>query len=131
MILRPALLSLLVFLACCSAGCGDVARARRTVREVGAETLRKETLAVCREGFRTGGAVKIPEKDWPASVRPFAPVSLWAEPDGAYLLIESDMQGEHGVYLPRILSEQDPLCTPALKHEKLGPGVYWYDRQRN
>ena len=37
-------------------------------------------------------------------------------------------QREH--YLPRILSEKDPLCSPALKHRKLAEGVYWYEKKR-
>lgn len=111
-------------------GCGEVAKARRTLRTVGAETLRQEALKACREGFRTGEAMKIPTEQWPESVRAFQPVSFWAEPDGAYLLIESDAAGEHGVYVPRIQSEKDPICTAALKHEKLGGGIYWYDRKR-
>ncbi|HTD68232.1 MAG TPA: hypothetical protein VK846_17040 [Candidatus Limnocylindria bacterium] len=57
-------------------------------------------------------------------------MSLWAEPDGAYLLLDSDADGERGIYLPRILSEKDPLCSAMLKHVKLGEGVYWYEKKR-
>ncbi len=110
--------------------CGEVSKARRTVGEVGAEKVRQEILAVCRESFARGGVQKIPDTNWPETARPFHPLGLWAEPDGAYLLLESDASGERGVYLPRILSEKDPLCSPALKHEKLAVGVYWYDRKR-
>lgn len=94
------------------------------------ETFRSETLSACREGFAMGGVQKVSQERWPATVRAFKPASLWAEPDGAYLLIHSDADGERGIYLPRIVSEKDPLCGPKLTHEKLGAGVYWYDRKR-
>ena len=111
-------------------GCSDISKTRRTVQEVGAEKLRQETLAVCRAGFASGGVQEVAKAQWPESARAFEPLSLWAEPDGAYLLLDSDADGERGVYLPRILSEQDPVCTARLTHEKLGTGVYWYDRKR-
>lgn len=120
----------LLCLALALTGCGDFSQARGTVKKVGAEKLREETLMVCREWFKAGGAHEIEPAKWPESVRAFQPLGLWAEPDGAYLLLKSDMDGERGVYLPRIMSEKDPLCTPALKHEKFAPGVYWYDRKR-
>jgi hypothetical protein len=110
-------------------GCGQRAAMRRTLREVGPDELRAETIAACRYAF-TGPAQKIPENRWPVSVRAFQPLGLWAESDGAYLLLDSDVDGERGIYLPRIASEEDPLCSPALKHEKLATGVYWYERKR-
>ena len=113
-------------------GCGGgLNHIRRTLREVGAEKLRAQTLAVCREGFAAGVSTKIEASRWPATARPFEPLGLWAEPDGAYLLIDSDADGERGIYLPRILSDKDPLCSTTLKHVKLGDGVYWYDRKRS
>jgi hypothetical protein len=112
------------------AGCGDHLATRRTVQKVGPGTLREQIMAVCRGKFPHEGGVKIPAPDWPASVAAFKPLSVWAEPDGAYLLLESDADGEHGVFLPRILSEKDPVCGPSLKHVKLADGVYWYDRKR-
>lgn len=112
------------------AGCSEVGDARRTLRSVGDQTLRNEALPICRDGFAAGVPQSVSSNQWPPSVRAFRPLSVWAEPDGAYLLLESDADGERGVYLPRILSEKDPLCSPALKHEKLGAGVYWYDRKR-
>lgn len=111
-------------------GCGEVSKTRRTMEKVGAEKLRQETLAVCRAGFVSGGAQAVAKDQWPESARAFQPLNLFAEPDGAYLLLDSDADGERGVYLPRILSEKDPLCSPKLTHEKLGAGVYWYDRKR-
>ena len=111
-------------------GCGEVAKARRAVSQVGPEKLRQEVLATCREGFASGGVQKIPKTNWPNSAHVFRPLGLWTEPDGAYLLTESDAAGERGIYLPRIVSEKDPLCSPELKHEKLAAGVYWYDRKR-
>lgn len=111
-------------------GCGPEAGARRVLRGMPASAFRTETLAVCRGAFNPREAVKIDEANWPASVRAFQPLSLWAEPDGAYLLIDSDADGEHGVYLPRILSDKDPICGPSLKHVKLAEGIYWYDRKR-
>jgi len=110
--------------------CSEVSKARREVSRAGGEKLRQEILSACREGFASGRAQRIEETNWPESARAFHPLGLWSEPDGAYLLIESDAGGERGVYLPRVLSEKDPLCSPALKHEKLAPGVYWYDRKR-
>ena len=110
--------------------CGDAGRLRRTLRSVGAHNLRTQTLAACRDGFATRASQKIADELWPESVRAFHPLGLWAEPDGAYLLIESDADGERGLYLPRFVSEKDPLCSPSLKHEKLADGVYWYDRKR-
>ena len=49
---------------------------------------------------------------------------------GLTFLIDSDADGERGLYLPRILSDKDPLCSPTLKHMKLAEGVYWYERKR-
>ena len=111
-------------------GCSREAALKRRVTDVGAYKLRSEVLAVCRDGFAAGVAQKIPEERWPASVRPFEPASLWAEPDGAYILIDSDADGERGVFLPRIDPEKDPICTPKLTHVKLASGVYTYDRKR-
>ena len=122
---------ILLALGAFSSGCSEIAKARGTVRKVGAADLRTQTLAICREGFAAEVLTPIDSSRWPDSVRAFQPAGLWAEPDGAYLLIESDADGERGVYLPRILSEKDPLCSPTLKHEKLAEGVYWYDRKRN
>lgn len=110
--------------------CGEHASLRRTLREVGAPEFRAATLEVCREGFATGASQEVPRERWPASVRAFEPMGLWAEPDGAYLLIDSDADGERGVYLPRIASDKDPLCGPTLKHVKLAEGVYWYEKKR-
>lgn len=124
---RLILASLMALLFC---GCGEVSTARRTVEEVGPEKLRRETLAECREGFARGGVSAVAKEQWPESARAFQPLNLFAEPDGAYLLLDSDAAGERGVYLPRILSEKDPLCSPQLTHEKLAAGVYWYDRKR-
>lgn len=111
-------------------GCGEISKARREVGRAGPEKLRQEVLAACREGFASGGVQQIQKTNWPATARAIHPLGVWAEPDGAYLLIDSDADGERGVYLPRILSEKDPLCSPTLKHEKLALGVYWYDRKR-
>jgi hypothetical protein len=112
------------------AGCDGQAKIHRTLRSVGAKNLRDETLAVCREGFRKETSTKIETERWPDSIRAFHPLGLWAEPDGAYILIDSDPDGERGIYLPRIFSEKDPLCSPTLKHVKLGEAVYWYDKKR-
>ena len=100
------------------------------MRGVDAQTLRAETLDACREGFATKVSRQVETNRWPKSARAFKPLGLWAEPDGAYLLIDSDADGERGIYLPRILSEKDPLCSPALKHVKLAEGVYWYEKKR-
>jgi hypothetical protein len=114
----------------CLSGCGQHASLRRTLREVGPENLRAEMLAVCREGFAKGALQRVPLEQLPASARAFNPMGAWAEPDGGYILIDSDADGERGIYLPRILSDKDPLCGPTLKHEKLAPGVYWYEKKR-
>ncbi len=112
-------------------GCSDLSKIRRTLREVSADRLRAQTMAVCREGFAAGVSTRIEAAQWPEPARAFSPLGLWAEPDGAYLLIDSDADGERGLYLPRIVSEKDPLCSATLKHVKLGEGVYWYDRKRS
>jgi hypothetical protein len=119
------ILAALVFVSC-----GNETKTRRTLRAVGAQSLRADILQVCRDGFASGTAQKISDAKWPPSARSFHPLVLWAEPDGAYLLIDSDADGERGIYLPRILSEKDPLCSPVLKHEKLAEGVYWYEKKR-
>ena len=113
------------------AGCSDLSEIRRTLRGIGANELRAQTLAVCREGFAAGVSTKIETAHWPEPARAFKPLGLWAESDGAYLLIDSDAGGERGIFLPRILSEKDPLCSATLTHVKLGEGVYWYDRKRS
>jgi hypothetical protein len=111
-------------------GCDERASVRRTLNKVGMEKLRSDVLDVCREGFASEGVQKVPKERWPDSTRAFEPLGLWAEPDGAYVLIESDADGERGIYLPRIISDKDPLCGPKLTHEKFGTGVYWYERKR-
>jgi hypothetical protein len=110
--------------------CSDETEIHRALRRVGPENLRAQTLATCREGFAANASERIPDDHWPEPVRAFKPMGLWAEPDGAYILIDTDAEGERGIYLPRILSEKDPLCSPTLKHAKLAEGVYWYDRKR-
>lgn len=119
-----------IVLLSCLTGCGEQASLRATLRKVGPEQLRSEALAACREGFASGKSQQVAADNLPASVRAFDPVGLWAEPDGGYILVFSDADGERGIYLPRILSEQDPLCGPTLKHEKYAPGVYWYEKKR-
>lgn len=120
----------LVVAALAFASCGSETKARRTLRSTGAQNFRTEILQVCRDGFASRTSQKVPDERMPQSARPFHPVGLWAEPDGAYLLIHSDAAGERGIYLPRIISEKDPVCSPALKHEKLAEGVYWYEKKR-
>ena len=112
------------------AACSDETKIHRTLRAVGAQTLRGQTLDACRDGFATQVSQQVEAARWPESVRAFKPLGLWAEPDGAYLLLDSDADGERGIYLPRILSEKDPLCSPTLKHVKLAEGVYTYDKKR-
>ena len=124
------MISTAVVMAMVVAGCSPEAAMKRTVREVGEDNLRAEGLAACREGFAAGTVQKVPEERWPAAVRAFHPLSLWAEPDGAYILLDSDADGERGVYLPRIHSDRDPVCGPKLTHTKLGQGVYSYNRKR-
>jgi hypothetical protein len=111
-------------------GCNERASLRRTLKKVGVEQFRSEVINICREGFVAGAVQKISKDRWPASLQAFEPMGLWAEPDGAYVLLDSDAGGERGIYLPRIVSEKDPLCGPRLTHEKLAVGVYWYDRKR-
>ena len=120
----------LVFACVLFSSCSDETKIHRTLRAIGAGNLRTQTLAACRDAFVSGTVQKIETNRWPESARAFRPLGLWAEPDGAYLLLDSDADGERGIYLPRILSEKDPLCSPALKHVKLGDGVYWYDKKR-
>ena len=112
-------------------GCSAESSVRRTLRTVGAPEFRAQVLQACDEAFRTRlPSQTIPEARWPAAARAFQPIGLWAEPDGAYLLIYSDADGERGLYVPRILSDKDPLCSPILKHVKFAEGVYWYERKR-
>jgi hypothetical protein len=112
-------------------GCGEIAGTRRTLRETGVARLRTEALALSRDGFKSGVSQEVPKESWTSIVQAFQPLSFWAEPDGAYLLLFSDAEGERGIYVPRILSEKDPLCSPTLRHEKLGEGVYWYEKKRS
>ena len=119
-----------LFTALIFVSCGNETKTRRTLHSVGAQNFRTEVLRICRDGFAKETSQRIPDEQIPQSARPFHPMGLWAEPDGAYLLIDSDVAGERGIYLPRILSEKDPVCSPALKHEKLADGVYWYEKKR-
>jgi hypothetical protein len=129
--MRKLVAAFLLAIVLVCAGCGSrEAALRRTVAEVGAQQLRTDVLNACREGFAAGGAQKIAEARWPTSVRRFEPISLWAEPDGAYILMDSDADGERGVFLPRVDPDKDPLCGPKLTHVKLASGVYTYDRKR-
>jgi hypothetical protein len=130
MMVRLSLIVLAAALILLTAGCSDEKQIQRTIKAIGAEKLRHESLAVCRGQFPREGALKIPNASWPPSIVALHPVSLWMEPDGAYALLHSDADGERGVYVPRILSEKDPICTPQLTHVKLAPGVYWYERKR-
>jgi hypothetical protein len=110
-------------------GCSDESQLTRTVNAVGAGKLREQAIAACSNQFPRSAAVKI-HPPWPPAVRAFQPLSVWAEPDGIYLLLDSDAAGERGVFVPRVESETDPICGPKLKHAKLAPGIYWYDRGR-
>jgi hypothetical protein len=111
-------------------GCSAETRIRRTLKVVGAEKLRGETIASCGNQFPREGIVTLTQTSWPASARAFSPMSVWTEPDGIYLLLDSDAGGERGVFLPRVVSDKDPICGPRLKHVKLDTGVYWYERKR-
>jgi hypothetical protein len=126
---RKLLFSILAALLFVS--CSKEAEVRRALRSIGAEQLRAQVLKVCHDEFSSGASRKIPEDKWPDAVRSFHPLGLWAEPDGAYLLTDSDADGERGIYFPRVLSEKDPLCSPVLKHVKLAEGVYWYEKKRS
>jgi hypothetical protein len=112
------------------AACSEQTSTRQKLRHAGAQKFRGEILEVCREGFASRSSQEIPAARWPDSARAFQPVGLWAEPDGAYLLLFSDADGERGIYFPRVLSDKDPLCGPTLKHEKWADGVYWYAKKR-
>jgi hypothetical protein len=111
-------------------GCSDETHIHRTLRAVGAQPLREQTLQACQDYFDATRAQKVPADKVPPPAQAFTPLSLWAEPDGAYLLIDSDVVGERGLYLPRVLSDKDPICGPKLTHVKLAEGVYWYERKR-
>jgi hypothetical protein len=112
------------------AACSSETAIHHTLREVGAEALRNETLDACRPGFAAERSQRISEDRWPASARAFKPIEIWAEPDGAYILLDSDADGERGIYLPRILADKDPVCGPMLTHVKLVDGVYTYNKKR-
>jgi hypothetical protein len=111
-------------------GCSELGKARRQLRGVDTLKLRKELIGACREGFAAGGVQEVRKADWPVDVERFQPLSIWAEPDGAYVLMHSDVDGERGLYAPRILSDKDPVCNETLTHVKLADGMYWYDRKR-
>jgi hypothetical protein len=112
------------------AGCSDETQLHRTLKVVGATKLRQEALASCTNEFPREGFVKLAETSWPPTVRAFRPMSVWTEPDGYYILLDSDAAGERGVFLPRVVSDKDPICGPKLVHVKLDTGVYWYERKR-
>ena len=111
--------------------CSDETQIHRTLKVVGPEKLREQAIAACRDHFPRAGATKIREEIWPPTIRAFRPLSVWAEPDGVYLLLDSDAAGERGIFVPRVFSEKDPICGPTIKHVKLAAGVYWYDRRRS
>jgi hypothetical protein len=111
-------------------GCSDETQLHRTLKIVGAAKLRQEAMASCENQFPREGFVKMAETAWPPSVRAFRPMSVWTEPDGYYILLDTDAAAERGVFLPRIVSEKDPICSPKLTHVKLDTGVYWYERKR-
>jgi len=110
--------------------CSEQRSIHRILREVGPESLRRETIEVCRTAFNANASRKIPNELWPASARSFQPLGLWAEPDGAYILLDSDADGERGIFLPRIVSDKDPVCGPKLTHVKLAEGIYSYETKR-
>jgi len=123
-------IALLAGILLVATGCSEQTEIHRTVNAVGAKKLRDEGVALAGGKFPESNAIKIPEDRWPPAVRACRPLSVWLEVDGVYLLIDSDADGERGIFLPRIYSEKDPVCTAKLKHVKLGDGVYWYDRRR-
>lgn len=122
-------LCLVLFLALV-AGCSDETQIHRTLKVVGAAKLRKEAIESCGNHFPREGFVTIADSNWPPSVRAFRPKSVWTEPDGVYLLLDAAADGERGIFIPRVVSEKDPVCGPKLKHVKLDTGVYWYERKR-
>ena len=121
---------LLAALVALSVGCSDETQLHRTLKAVGAAKLRNESLASCQNEFPREGFVKIADSNWPPTVRAFRPMSVWTEPDGYYILLDTDAAGERGVFLPRVVSDKDPICGPKLIHVKLDTGVYWYERKR-
>lgn len=121
---------LIIALALVICGCSDETQLHRTVKAVGSAKLRQEALASCGNEFPREGFAKLPEAKWPPTVRAFRPMSVWTEPDGYYILLDTDAGGERGVFLPRVVSDTDPICGPKLVHVKLEPGVYWYERKR-
>lgn len=112
------------------ASCSDETQIHRTLKVVGAAKLRDESIAAASNKFPREGAAHISESNWPPAVRAFRPAAVWTEPDGVYLLLDSDADGERGIFLPRVIEDKDPLCSPKLKHVKLDAGVYWYERKR-
>jgi hypothetical protein len=119
-----------VFATLLLVGCSDQAQIQRTLKAVGAAKLRQESIASCGNEFPREGFVKIAEATWPPSVRAFRPMSVWTEPDGVYILLDTDAAAERGVFVPRVITEKDPVCGPKLLHVKLDSGVYWYERKR-
>ncbi len=120
----------LVLVVALIAGCSDETQIHRTLKVVGAAKLRQEAIASCGNEFPREGFVKIADAAWPPTVRAFRPKGVWTEPDGVYLLLDADAGGERGVFVPRVVSDKDPVCGPKLKHVKLDAGVYWYERKR-
>lgn len=112
------------------AGCSDQTQIQRTVKAIGAAKLREQSIMSCSNVFPREGHVTIAESAWPPTVRAFRPMSVWTEPDGVYLLLDTDAAGERGVFVPRLVTEKDPICGPKLTHVKLDTGVYWYERKR-
>jgi hypothetical protein len=112
------------------AACSDEAQIRRTLKAVGATKLRDESIVAARNEFPREGAAHITESNWPPAARAFRPAAVWTEADGVYLLLDSDAGGERGIFLPRVIGDKDPLCSPKLKHVKLDTGVYWFERKR-
>jgi len=62
-------LTLTLTLALLLTGCGEHVNWRRTLREIGPEKFRAETIRVCRESFARGGSHEIPKPNWPEAVR--------------------------------------------------------------
>lgn len=117
-------------LVVCFTACSDETKIHRTLKAVGAAKLRDESLTAVNKDFPREGVTQLAQTNWPPAVRAFQPMAVWTEPDGMYLLLDSDAGGERGIFLPRVVSDKDPVCNERLTHVKLDSGVYWYQRKR-
>jgi hypothetical protein len=111
-------------------GCGDDQRkiTQKTLRQVGANNLRREAATFYKELFvaPTGQYFLPKPEQWPPSFRRFEPLRVRAYADGFSLAIRDTRKGEVGLYVVPLGMDKTPREGRNSQFQKIDEGLYWY-----